>query len=66
VVAAGFKLRYDLIEGATEAMEDPDCPAGSMYRYDYCMKMRKLREDFRGGKAIFTQPWQPLKCGGAP
>lgn len=37
-----------------------------MYRFDYAMKMRRLREQFRGGKAVFTLPQMPIKCGGAP
>jgi NADH dehydrogenase FAD-containing subunit len=31
VVAPGCELRYDLIEGASAALEDPECPAGSIY-----------------------------------
>ena len=31
VVNPGLKLRFDLIEGAREAMADPDSPVGSIY-----------------------------------
>lgn len=37
-----------------------------MYRLDYAYKFGKFREDFKGGKAIFTMPKMPVKCGGAP
>jgi NADPH-dependent 2,4-dienoyl-CoA reductase/sulfur reductase-like enzyme len=28
--------------------------------------MLNLKERFKGGKAIFMNPMQPIKCGGAP
>lgn len=28
--------------------------------------MLRLKEDFKGGKAVFMNPMQPIKCGGAP
>ena len=55
-----------MIPGATEALDNPDCPVGSMYNLNYAYKMRRLRQDFEGGKAIFTVPQMPIKCGGAP
>lgn len=61
-----MSLRYDLIEGAKEALEDPNSPVGSIYRLDYAYKASALRESFRGGKAIFSLPTMPIKCGGAP
>ena len=66
VVATGIDLRYDLIPGSLQALEDPNCPVGSMYRLDYAKKMSLLRENFKGGRAIFTLPQMPVKCGGAP
>ena len=66
VMASGVELRYDLIPGSTEALDDPTCPVGSMYRLDYANKMSKLREHFKSGKAVFTLPVMPVKCGGAP
>lgn len=38
VICPGIKLRYDQIEGATEALEDPNSPVGSIYRLDYAYK----------------------------
>lgn len=46
IVATGFELRYDMIPGSAEALDDPECPVGSMYQYDYAMKMRSLRSQF--------------------
>jgi NADH dehydrogenase FAD-containing subunit len=56
VVCSGVELRYDLIEGSKEALEDADCPVGSMYKLEYAQKMSRLRESFKKGKAIFTLP----------
>uniref|UniRef100_A0A7S3CR54 Sulfide:quinone oxidoreductase, mitochondrial n=1 Tax=Strombidium rassoulzadegani TaxID=1082188 RepID=A0A7S3CR54_9SPIT len=66
VVASGLELRYDQIPGSLEALDDQLCPAGSMYRLDYAKKMSRIRQNFKGGKAIFTLPVMPVKCGGAP
>ncbi len=66
VVCPGIRLRYDKIEGAIEALEDPNSPVGSIYNLDYAYKTSKLREAFTGGKAVFTLPQMPIKCGGAP
>ena len=37
-----------------------------MYNLEYAHKMSNLRENFEGGRAIFTLPTMPIKCGGAP
>ena len=66
VLATGVELRYDLVAGSMEALMNPSTPVGSMYRLDLAHKMSKLRESFKGGKAIFTLPVMPIKCGGAP
>jgi sulfide:quinone oxidoreductase len=55
-----------MIEGAVEALNDPDCPAGSMYTLEWTQKISQLRENYKGGKAVFTVPGMPIKCGGAP
>ena len=46
MVAAGLQLDFKSIEGAVEAIEDPDCPAGSMYTLDYAYEFAKQRENF--------------------
>ena len=66
VASPGLTLRYDKIEGALEAIEDPNSPVGSIYRLDGAYKTSRLREGFRGGKAVFMLPQMPIKCGGAP
>lgn len=66
VVAPGLRLRYDLITGAQEALDDPDHPVVSIYREDYAYKTLRFRERMHEGNAIFYQPPMPVKCGGAP
>jgi len=66
VVATGVELRFDKIEGSLEALEDPAEPVGSIYRLDLAYKTSRMRENWAGGKAIFTLPTMPVKCGGAP
>lgn len=39
---------------------------GTIYDYNYAQKTSHMRETFKGGKAIFTQPPAPVKCGGGP
>lgn len=55
-----------MIPGAMEAIEDPTCPASSIYTLSGAYKTSLLRENFKGGKAIFTVPMMPIKCAGAP
>ncbi len=38
VICPGVKLRYDLIPGSLEALEDPNSPVGSIYRLDFAYK----------------------------
>ena len=66
VVNPGCQLRFDMIEGAQEALDDPDAPVSSIYTLQSAYKTSVLREGFRGGNAIFTCPSFPIKCGGAP
>jgi len=66
IASPGLTLRYDKIEGAQEAIDDPDSPVGSIYRLEGAYKTSRLRENFKGGKAVFMLPQMPIKCGGAP
>jgi len=66
VVNPGLQLRYDMIDGAQEALDDPNSPVGSIYYLEGAYKTSVLRDSFRGGNAVFTCPKFPIKCGGAP
>ena len=66
IASPGVVLRFDKIEGSLEALEDPDSPVGSIYRLDFAYKTSRLRENFKGGQAVFMLPQMPIKCGGGP
>ena len=66
VLATGVSMKLNLTKGLKEALEDPNCPVGSNYILEYAQKMSDLRENFKGGEAVFTIPLSPIKCGGAP
>lgn len=66
VVNPGLELRFDLIKGAQEALDDPDSPVSTIYTVPGAYKTSVLRENFKGGRALFTMPTPPIKCGGAP
>lgn len=66
IVALGIQLNYESIPGLVESLDDPSCPVGSIYRFDYAVKMNKIINSFKGGKAVFHIPPQPIKCAGAP
>ena len=66
VVAPGINADFERIPGMLEALDDPDHPAGSIYSPKYVYKALNKREEFEGGNAVFINPMQPIKCGGAP
>ena len=59
-------MDWDKIKGAKEALDNPDCKAGTIYQMNYAEKTGKLGREFKGGNAIFTEPLPPIKCAGAP
>jgi len=66
VMATGLQVRTDLVKGLPEALEDERCPVGTNYIPKYAIKYCKLRDQFKGGRALFTAPSAFIKCGGAP
>lgn len=65
VVASGYQIKTEKVKGLKEALEDPSIPVGSNYYFEYSKKYSKLRSEFKGGEAVFTQPATPIKCPGA-
>jgi len=64
VVAAGIQIDWDKVKGLKEALgKDGVC---SNYSYDTVESTWENIRNFKGGKAIFTQPKPPIKCAGAP
>ncbi|EIW65660.1 hypothetical protein TREMEDRAFT_70514 [Tremella mesenterica DSM 1558] len=68
VVAAGLAINYDKIKNLTEALKDPlTSKISTIYSYETVDKTWELIKSFDGkGEAVFTQPFGPVKCAGAP
>lgn len=64
VVAAGIQLNFGAIKGLPEALGKNG--VSSNYRYDLAPYTWELVRNFKGGKALFTQPAGAIKCAGAP
>lgn len=64
VACPGLKLDWDKIEGLRDTLgKNGVC---SNYRADMAEYTWRLIQEFRQGKALFTQPAMPIKCAGAP
>jgi sulfide:quinone oxidoreductase len=64
VAAPGIKLDWGAVEGLSETLGKNGVT--SNYRYDLAPYTWQLVQEFRGGRALFTQPPLPIKCNGAP
>ena len=64
VVAPGLKLNLDAVEGLEETLGKNSVT--SNYLLNSAPYTWELVQNFKGGKAIFTQPPVPFKCAGAP
>ncbi|MBV2235722.1 MAG: NAD(P)/FAD-dependent oxidoreductase [Sterolibacterium sp.] len=64
VVAAGIQLNFGAIKGLPEALGKNG--VSSNYRYDLAPYTWELVKNFKGGKAVFSQPAGAIKCAGAP
>ena len=64
IVATGLSLRWDEIEGLTEALgQGGVC---SNYSKDFAPYTWEAIQAFKGGNAVFTCAPMPIKCPGAP
>lgn len=64
VAAPGIKLDWEKIEGLTETL-GRNCVT-SNYDFRTAPYTWDLVKNFKGGRAVFTQPPMPIKCAGAP
>lgn len=64
ILTPGLKVEWDKVEGLPEALgKNSVCSIYSFGTVDYTWKSI---QHFKSGKAIFTHPNTPVKCGGAP
>lgn len=67
VVAPGIQLNWGNVKGLPEAIADPLASnVSSIYSYATADKTWQLIDKFTGPEAVFTQPFGPVKCAGAP
>jgi sulfide:quinone oxidoreductase len=64
VVCCGIQLNWDAIKGLPETLgKNGVC---SNYSFDIAPYTYQCIKNFKGGKAVFTQPASLIKCGAAP
>ncbi|MEZ4933683.1 MAG: FAD/NAD(P)-binding oxidoreductase [Saprospiraceae bacterium] len=66
VVAAGIQIDWDKIPGLKENVGKAGTGVCSNYSYDTVESTFENIKALKKGKAIFTEPNTPIKCGGAP
>lgn len=64
IACPGIKLDWDAIPGLAETLGKNGVT--SNYGYDLAPYTNRLVKEFKGGRALFTQPPMPIKCAGAP
>ncbi|KAI8616542.1 hypothetical protein BC830DRAFT_1063315 [Chytriomyces sp. MP71] len=64
VIAPGIRPDYKAIEGLSETIGKNNVCTN--YDPKHVASTFDFMRTFKGGKAIFTQPASPIKCGGAP
>ena len=64
VACPGIKLDWDAIPGLADTIGKNSVT--SNYSYDLAPYTNRLVKEFKGGRALFTQPAMPIKCAGAP
>jgi sulfide:quinone oxidoreductase len=66
VVAAGIQIDWDKVPGLKESVGKPGTGVVSNYSYETVESTWAAIKGLNKGKAIFTHPNTPIKCGGAP
>ncbi|MFB9860101.1 FAD/NAD(P)-binding oxidoreductase [Salinicoccus siamensis] len=64
VVCPGLQLDWDKIEGLADGLGKYGIC--SNYSYEHVQYTWEMISNFKGGRALFTHPASPIKCGGAP
>lgn len=64
VVCPGLVVDFDAVPGVSDALGHDG--VGSVYQPDQAPRVWEMLRSFEGGRAVFTMPAGPIKCGGAP
>ena len=66
VVAAGIQINWGQVPGLKESVGKAGSGVVSNYSYETVESTWATIQSMKKGKAIFTHPNTPIKCGGAP
>ena len=66
IVAAGLQINVDSVPGLRNLLDDESKNVGTIYEFNYAKKTVRIRKNFNGKRAVFTQPPAPITCAGAP
>lgn len=66
VVTAGIQLNWDAVDGLKESVGKPGTGVCSNYAFETVESTWANIKSLKKGRAIFTEPNTPIKCGGAP
>jgi len=66
IVSCGLQLNYDKVPGLLDVLNKPEAGVFSIYTLPGAIAGLKMVNEFKGKKALFTNPATPIKCGGAP
>ncbi|MCB0549565.1 MAG: NAD(P)/FAD-dependent oxidoreductase [Phaeodactylibacter sp.] len=66
IVAPGIQIDWNKIPGLEEGLAKAGSGVCSNYSYDTVNSTWDALKSIKKGKAIFTAPSTPIKCGGAP
>jgi sulfide:quinone oxidoreductase len=64
ILCPGIQLDWDKIKGLKETLGKNN--VSSNYSFTTAPYTWEMIKNFKGGRAIFTNPVSPIKCGGAP
>lgn len=67
IVAPGLTMNWDRVQGLGSPQEFQNSDSiFSIYSGAFNVGMPRALKEFKGGRALFTQPSTPVKCAGAP
>lgn len=64
IVCPGLQVDWDKIEGLRDTLGKNNVSCN--YSFQHAPYTWEMIKNFKGGKAVFTNPVSPIKCGGAP
>ncbi len=64
IVCPGIQIDWDKIEGLKDTLGKNNVSCN--YSFQHAPYTWEMIKNFKGGKAVFTNPVSPIKCGGAP